>query len=188
MKFSLKIKPSKLNPDELSLPLTILVIVGVAGLLAVSGARIDVLKILRRSKKKKWIYPSHINNCLSGLIKKGLIAKDRDSKLSLTSKGEIKLFKYQEEVKRAKNKWDGKWRIVIFDIWEKSRQKRDFLRNELADFGFVRLQNSVWITPYECEEYVNLLKTDIGVGRGVVYIVADKVDNELSLKKKFNLT
>lgn len=187
MKFSLKIKPSKLNPDELSLPLTILVIVGVAGLLAISGARIDVLKILRRSKKKKWLYPSHVNDCFRSLIKKGLITKDRDNKLSLTEKGELRLFRYQEEISRLENKWDGKWRIVIFDIWEKSRKKRDFLRNELADFGFVRLQNSVWITPYKCEEYVNLLKTDIGVGRGVIYIVADKVDNELSLKKKFEL-
>ena len=188
MRFSLKIKPSKLNPDEISLPLALLVIIGVVGLLSISGARIDVLKILRQSKKKKWVYPSHVDNCLSGLIKKGLIVKDRNSKLSLTEKGELRLFRYQEEIGRLENKWDGRWRIVIFDIWEKSRKKRDFLRNELAEFGFIKLQNSVWITPYECEEYVSLLKTEISLGRGVIYIVADKVDNELSLKKRFNLT
>lgn len=187
MKFSLKINPSKLNSDELSIPLAILVVVGVAGLLAVSGARIDVLQILRRSKKKKWVYPSHINECFNSLIKNGLVAKDKNGRLSLTEKGELRLFRYQEEVGRLNKKWDGKWRIVIFDIWEKSRKKRDFLRNELAEFGFIKLQNSVWITPYECEEYVNLLKMDVGIGRGVVYIVADRVDNELSLKKRFGL-
>ena len=187
MKFVLKIRPSKLKGDEISLPLVILLVIATVGFLSIVGARVDVLKILKKHKNKKWLYPSHINNCLNRLIKNGLVLKDKAGNLSLSSAGELRLLRYQEEIERQQKKWDGKWRIVIFDIWEKSRQKRNFLRNELSDFGFVKLQNSVWITPYDCEDYVNLLKTDIGVGRGVIYIVADKIDNETKYQKIFNL-
>lgn len=187
MKFVLKIRPSKLKDDEISLPLVILLVIATVGLLSVVGARVDVLKILKKRRNKKWLCPSHVNNCLNRLINNGLIIKDKNGHLSLSSTGELRLLRYQEEIERNDKKWDGKWRIVIFDIWEKNKRKRDLLRQELIDFGFIKLQNSVWITPYDCEDYVNLLKTDLGVGKGVIYIVADKVDNEITLRKKFEL-
>jgi DNA-binding transcriptional regulator PaaX len=37
--------------------------------------------------------------------------------------------------------------IIIFDIPEKERQKRDWLRGELVALGFVSLQKSVWFGP-----------------------------------------
>jgi DNA-binding transcriptional regulator PaaX len=190
MKFNLKLKPSELDIDEISIPLAVLSVVAVTGFLTVAMIAPNSLQILRMFKKKKYYCKSRIENCLSGLIKNGFISKDKTGHLSLTPKGELRLLRYQEELKlkkKKKKKWDGKWRIVIFDIWEKSRKKRDFLRRELADFGFIKLQNSVWITPYDCEDYVGLLKTDVGLGRGVIYIVADKVDNEVHLKKVFKL-
>lgn len=187
VKFTLKIRPSQLKADEVSLPLVILLVIATVGVLSLISARVDVLKIFRKGKKKKWLSPSHVDSCLNRLIKNGLIIRDKSGHLSLSSAGELKLLHYQQEIERNKNKWDGKWRIVIFDIWEKSRKKRDFLRRELIEFGFVRLQNSVWVTPYECEDYVNLLKTDLSVGRGVIYLTANKIDNEISLKKKFDL-
>lgn len=187
MKFNLKLKPSEIGVDEISIPLAILAVIATAGFLTIIGATPNVLQILRQFKKKKSYCPSRVNFYLKSLIKQGLIIKEEDGHLSLSPKGELRLLRYQEELKPAKKKWDGKWRIVIFDIWEKSRKKRDFLRNELAEFGFIRLQNSVWITPYDCEEYVNLLKTDIGLGQGVIYIVANQIDNDLKFKKIFSL-
>lgn len=185
MKVSFKLNPKDLDSDELSLPLVILAVVAVSGIMATAFVAPGATQLLKYFKKKRKYYPSHINTCLDRLVKNGLIEK-RDGKLSLTVKGELKLSRYQNEL-QAKKKWDGKWRIVIFDIWEKSRKKRDFLRNELSDFGFIKLQNSVWITPYDCEDYINLLKTDVGVGRGVIYIVADKIDNEAKYQKIFDL-
>src|SRR3989344_4422884 len=46
--------------------------------------------------------------------------------------------------------WDGKWRIVIFDIREKRRSTRSRLRLLLSSVGFLRLQDSVWVYPYPC--------------------------------------
>ncbi|MCX6713757.1 MAG: hypothetical protein NTV48_01490 [Candidatus Vogelbacteria bacterium] len=187
MKFSLKLKPSEVEVDELSVPLAILSVIAVAGFLTIASVAPNALQILRLFKKKKSYCPSRINYYVKSLIKSGLLIREKNGRLSLSLKGELRLLRYQEELKPTARKWDRKWRIVIFDIWEKSRKKRDFLRNELIEFGFVKLQNSVWITPYDCEEYVNLLKVDVGLGRGVVYIVADQIDNNLEFKELFNL-
>jgi len=42
---------------------------------------------------------------------------------------------------------------------EKMRGKRDLLRKELAAFGFMQLQKSVWAYPYKLpEEFIDLWK------------------------------
>ncbi len=188
MKFSFKLKPSELEENEISVPFAILGTIAISGILATAFVAPGTLRILRMfQKRKKYYCRARINTCLGNLIKKGLVIKNGDGKLFLSPKGELKLLKYQEELK-PKRKWDKKWRIVIFDIWEKNRKKRDFLRTELKEFGFIKLQNSVWLTPYDCEDYVNLLKTDVGLGRSVVYIVAEKIDNEEKFKKVFKLS
>jgi phenylacetic acid degradation operon negative regulatory protein len=43
--------------------------------------------------------------------------------------------------------WDGQWRLVLFDVPEARRAKRNQLRRYLHSCGFGYLQNSVWITP-----------------------------------------
>ena len=42
-------------------------------------------------------------------------------------------------------KWDGNWRVVIFDIPERERKKRLWLRLELISYGYKLLQKSVWV-------------------------------------------
>lgn len=84
-------------------------------------------------------------------------------------------------------KWDGKWRILIFDISEKRKRDRDKLRFILRSIGFFKLQNSVWVYPYDCEDLINLLKTDLHIGKAILYIVADKIEYDINLKKRFDL-
>ena len=107
----------------------------------------------------------------------------------LTEKGKRKLAQYQRhEISFKKPKqWDGKWRVVIFDIKEKRRGVRNKLRAELQNIGFVRLQHSVWVFPYECEEFLIMLKADVRIGKDVLYLVSEHVENDAHLKKIFNL-
>lgn len=53
--------------------------------------------------------------------------------------------------------------------------------------GFVRLQDSVWVYPYDCEDFINLIKTDFKIGKDLLYIVADKIEGDKSLVKFFKL-
>lgn len=54
--------------------------------------------------------------------------------------------------------WDGKWRMVIFDVPELNRPLRAKLRKRLVAEKFGCLQQSVWITPRNCERMISDLK------------------------------
>ncbi len=108
---------------------------------------------------------------------------------ALTPKGEAELHRYdlgQLKIKQPK-KWDGKYRIIIFDIKEWKRGTRDELRRWLLELGFRKLQNSVWVYPHECEEVIALLKAHFKIGKDVLYITADQIENDHWLKKEFSL-
>jgi len=49
--------------------------------------------------------------------------------------------------------WDGRWRLVLFDVPEARSNTRDALRRSLQSRGFGYLQNSVWITPHPVSEH-----------------------------------
>lgn len=53
--------------------------------------------------------------------------------------------------------WDGKWWLIIFDIPESKKRAREALRRFLKHFGFYRLQDSVFIHPFDCEDELRLL-------------------------------
>lgn len=55
-------------------------------------------------------------------------------------------------------RWDGKWRIVVFDLPEKQRILRNELRRELRAAHFGGLQGSVWISPDPIDRVGDSLK------------------------------
>ena len=55
---------------------------------------------------------------------------------------------------RKPAKWDGKWRIVVFDIPENLRSIRQALREHLCRLQFYQLQKSVFVLPYECGDEI----------------------------------
>ena len=83
--------------------------------------------------------------------------------------------------------WDKKWRIVIFDIPEKLKKSREILRFQLKRLNFYELQKSVFVLPYSCKDEIEYIIEFYGIRRFVRFIVAESIDNELHLKKHFNL-
>lgn len=84
--------------------------------------------------------------------------------------------------------WDGKWRIAIFDIKEKRRSVRHRLRMLLAGAGMVRLQDSVWVHPYPCDELIALVRANLASGTGeLLYFIAEGLESDRHLRTHFNL-
>jgi DNA-binding transcriptional regulator PaaX len=77
--------------------------------------------------------------------------------------------------------------VLIFDIKESKKSLRDKVRNTLVSIGFVKLQNSVWVFPYDCEDLITLLKADFSIGREVLYMIVDRIENEETLLKYFGI-
>jgi CRISPR-associated endonuclease Cas2 len=85
--------------------------------------------------------------------------------------------------------WDGKWRILMFDIHERRRHVRTQLRDLLKGAGFVRLQDSVWVHPYRCDEFVTLVRAHLASGVGELRsIVANALESDRALREHFHLT
>lgn len=138
--------------------------------------------------------PSYrIQQALRRLEQRGLVERSalNRGKIVLTSKGKQhakRLHEAQSITIRKPKQWDGRWRVIIFDIWERRRGVRNALRKALTKAKFVRLQNSIWVYPYECEEFIAFLRTDLKLGKSVLYIVAEGIEGDSSLKEHFNLT
>ncbi len=78
--------------------------------------------------------------------------------LQLTQKGELELLMAKAWLRKVQV-WDGKWRMVIFDIPEEANEKRDKLRRLLKSGGFFKLQASVYVNPYPLNrEAIHYLK------------------------------
>jgi DNA-binding transcriptional regulator PaaX len=163
--------------------------VGLLSVALVAPNALQTLKLFEIDKKLKNNTRRSINNCRQKLVEKGLLEYSCDGFIRLTRLGEKTLRKIElDDYKVIKpKKWDKKWRVLIFDIKETHRGLRDKVRNTLISIGFVKLQNSVWVYPYDCEDLITLLKADFEIGREVLYIIADRIENEKYLLKDFGL-
>jgi len=87
------------------------------------------------------------------------------------------------------NVWDKKWRMVIFDIPEKKKKAREALRQKLKDLNMVKLQDSIWVTPYPCEDEIAFIKSIFNLSdHWLDIIVSDNAGvQEYRLRKLFNL-
>jgi DNA-binding transcriptional regulator PaaX len=92
-----------------------------------------------------------------------------------------------QNLKTKKEKWDGKWRMVAFDIPERFKRGRDALRHKLKNIGFRELQKSVFVFPYDCQKEMSSLVELFGLKQYVRFGVLELLDNEDVLKKIFEL-
>ncbi|MDO8576489.1 MAG: hypothetical protein Q7R90_04185 [bacterium] len=171
--------------------LSTLAVAGV-GLIAVTAPNtLQLLKyvdsdwIVKRDPKQR------IREAAHRLKKKGFVEfvrKDGRVFLRIKEKGRARLHSLVSFGPLPKPKrWDGKWRLVIFDIPEKKHVLRARARGIVAGFGFVRLQDSVWAYPYDCEEAIALLKAELHIGKDLLYIIADAIEYDAPLRKEFGL-
>ena len=90
--------------------------------------------------------PPSFSATLSRLKRQGLVSRkkwSRSSVWSLTSHGQGRL-KFQAE-KIEPPEPDGIPRLVVYDIPETDKHKREWVRRELVSYGFKQLQKSVWV-------------------------------------------
>lgn len=110
-------------------------------------------------------------------------------KITLTKQGRQKILLYDiDNIKlKTKDRWDGRWRLVIFDIPHQARAARDALRQKLNSLGFYHIQKSVFITPYKCEDEVDFICSVFDVRKHVLIFEISRFEGETKLRKHFKL-
>lgn len=166
--------------------------VGFLSVAVLAPNALQALKFFGIEPKNKW-QKYNINHSIKKLKDHGLIYFETTSRgtfARLTQKGEDRLRKFEllgYKLKKPK-RWDRKWRMLIFDIKEERKGIRDKIRFTLKRIGFLRLQDSVWVYPYDCEDFVTLMKADFKIGKDLLYLIVDVIEGDVKIKNFFKLT
>jgi CRISPR-associated endonuclease Cas2 len=85
-------------------------------------------------------------------------------------------------------KWDGMWRILMFDIAERDRKLRDNLRYKISEVGMEKLQGSVYVFPYPIDDFVSKLYQRYPEStKHVLLVLARSIEGEEQLIEKFRI-
>lgn len=160
-----------------------------AGGIAVALVAPNVLGALRKvGLTLKQRHGEHVTFARRQLKRAGALI-EKDGYLRITPKGlrRLHLLTLSLATPQKQKKWDEKWRVLIFDVPEHRRKERDRIRSLLRGAGFLRVQHSVWLYPYPCEEFVALIKADIKIGNGMLYLIVDSLENDQRFRDLFHL-
>ena len=109
----------------------------------------------------------------------------KKKKIFFLSKEGKKLFEYIGLRRKALDKkWDKKYRLVIFDIPEKKRVDRNWLRGELYLLHYTQLQESVFISKFSLTEDIIIEIQKRKMNKFVNYLLVDKIFDYSKTKKK----
>ncbi len=109
--------------------------------------------------------------------------------VEITENGRKEVLKYKlDEIKiKEQKRWDGIWRIIMFDIPEKKKTARDGLTLKLIKMGCAPIQKSVFVSPYECEKEIKFIGEYFDIAKHIIFLETNKISNEDSLKDEFEL-
>ena len=155
-------------------------------------------------KKHRWILKQipkelekinrqSLERAINSLYTSHLVAekhyKDGTTTLILNEKGKHRALTFNIDNMKIKKpaKWDGRWRIVMFDIPEKMRRLREAIRFHFREIGLIELQKSVLVSPYPCDSEIEFILEFYNARKHIRFVLAEKIDNEFHLKKKFGL-
>jgi Phenylacetic acid-responsive transcriptional repressor len=151
---------------------------------------------LIRGVSKEWrqINRHALRRAIDAFEKEGILEMvrraDGEYDVVLTTKGtlfaQITCFDALVEHPRPE-RWDGVWRVVMYDVPEHSAQFRRELCVKLAKIGFFEYQRSVFVYPYPCLEQVRMLQDLYDAHRYVRYAEATHIDADKALRVFFGL-
>jgi len=173
--------------------LCVLAVASVPALVFLAAAMGNALRVFKQFERSKHFSKEQVRNSINHLRREKLIEylADKNGKtiVKITKKGETRLRAFDIELMKIEKpkKWDGKWRLIMFDIPMRFTKGREALRYHLKTLGFFLFQKSAWIYPYPCEDEIIFIADFLGVGKYVEILVADSVLREERIKKYFDL-
>lgn len=135
----------------------------------------------------------HIRGAINRLRKRRYvksIERNGESYLLISKFGKETLRRFDFDNINIKKpwRWDKKWRLVIFDIPEYIKKRRETIRYKLNSIGFIPIQKSVFVHPYPCEDEIDFLCNFLSIQRYVHYIEAKSLGNaEIKIRRHFDL-
>ncbi|MBI2017989.1 hypothetical protein HYS92_02975 [Candidatus Daviesbacteria bacterium] len=117
-----------------------------------------------------------------------IINENGQDLIKLTQKGHTKYLRFKlEELSLKGRSWDGKWRLVMYDISKLRKSAQENFRRILKQINFFPLQKSVYLTPYKCQDEIEYLREYFNLGEEVLLLEISKLENEEYYKQYFGI-
>ena len=186
----------KLKRD--SRTLKVLRVIAISGAIAISltspyaGEQL-ARELLKHYFSKKRFNRSAFTQDMRRLQQRKLIGykenPDKTISLAITRRGKEAVLRFDVDAITLKRppRWDTIWRMILFDIPEAQKKARDAFREKLKDLHCYALQQSVYITPYPCEDEIDFLATFFEVRNHVLLIPLRAFEGDAQLKNYFNV-
>jgi len=107
--------------------------------------------------------------------------------IKITHKGKQKLLRYKIDEMVLESNWDGKWRLVIYDVQTGKRANSEMFRTMLNKLRFLKLQRSVYLTPFKCEDEIEYLRLLFEIGNEVQILKVGSLENETAYRRYFGI-
>jgi len=140
-------------------------------------------RIFGLASKNKWPSRKTIQAGLYRLIEFGIVEKKQDG-FSLTKTGKALSVRILGKKKSLEKKWDGKYRLVIFDIPEQKKKVRNWLREELYLLEYDQLQKSVFVGKHPLTSEIIGDIGRLGIREYVNYLLVDKIYDTRKVKRQ----
>lgn len=135
--------------------------------------------------------PFQINKTLKRLTKQEYLDKKLDEKsekyrLAQKCIDQINFLKLESaKLEPQSKKWDGYWRVIIFDIPEEKRQIRNAFREKIYEWEFYKLQNSVFVYLFACEKEVGNIARILDIENCVLILKTKHLGHAESRVRRF---
>ena len=149
--------------------------------------------LVRRYERKKAFERSRLLEDLKRLQNRKLIyyqeLPDQTIAITLTRAGKKYALQYKlDEMQFDTTRWDGRWRIILFDIPDFNKRARDAFRAKLKELRCHQLQKSVYITPWPCSNEIDFLCALFEIPRSnILLFEIQKFEGAEKLRQYFKL-
>jgi len=177
----------------------ILKLIGAGAFLAASVAIPNLPRILKpfldaENEYEVWkrFNIPYLKRTLKRLEEKKLV-EVRDTEkyqvVEITDRGRRRILKYalDELVVEKPKFWDGKWRLISYDIPKKYSKLRKIFQEYLKSWGFYQLHESVYLHAYPCGKQVEFLREYLGIGEYVRFFFVSRIENDRAFREFFGI-
>ena len=119
------------------------------------------------------------------LVRYGTHNYEHGIRITTAGKKRLRTRSYQSMRIPTPNKWDKRWRLILFDIPIGENSKRYSFTYKLRLLGFQKLQKSIWIHPFPCRAEIEAIAEVLAIRHYVTFIEISEIDGESHLRKRF---
>jgi len=108
--------------------------------------------------------------------------------VKISENGKKRLLKFNlDEMELKDQKWDGKWRIIIYDILTGKKEEASLFRKTLKRLKFLKLQRSVYLTPFKCYDEIEYLRQVCSINTEALILTVSGLENEKAYREYFGI-